>query len=135
MSLRALALTLPALALLAGCATSEEPPVVQPAPAPVVAAPPPPPPPTSFDGRYMGQMTRARGAASSCRPQSMPAHATIRAGQVSLTLGRTAPLAGVLDAQGTASLTGVNLKASATALTGEALRGECRYTLTLRKRR
>ncbi len=134
MSLRALALTLPALALLAGCATPEEPVVVQPAPAPVVAAPPPPPP-TSFDGRYMGQMTRARGAANTCRPRALPAHATVQAGQVSLTLGRTASLVGTLDAQGNASLTGMTLKASATALTGEALRGECRYTLTLRKRR
>lgn len=133
MSLRALALTLPALALLAGCATSEEPAMVQPAPAPAVVAPPPPP--TSFDGRYMGRMTRARGAAQTCRPQALPAHATVQAGQVSLTLGRTAPLAGVLDAGGNASLTGVTLKASATALTGAALRGECRYTLVLRKHR
>ena len=134
MSLRALALTLPALALLAGCATPEEPVVVQPAPAPAVVAPPPAAP-TSFDGRYMGQMTRAPGAAATCRPRSLPAHATVQAGQVSLTLGRTAPLVGTLDAQGNASLTGVTLKASAMALTGQALRGECRYTLTLRKRR
>jgi len=134
MSFRALALALPALALLAGCATSEEPAVVQPAPAPAVVAPPPAPT-TSFDGRYMGHMTRARGAARTCRSASLPAHATVQAGRVSLNLGRGAPLVGVLDEAGNASLTGVTLKASPTALTGEALRGECRYTLTLRKRR
>ena len=131
MSFRALALALPALALLAGCAARE---VVQPPLASAFAAPPPAPP-TSFDGRYMGHMTRARGAASTCRPASLRAYATVQAGSVSLNLGRGAPLVGDLDEAGNASLTGVTLKASPTALSGEALRGECRYTLTLRKRR
>ena len=134
MSFRALALTLPALALLAGCAASEEPVMAQPAPAPAVVAPPPAPP-TSFDGRYMGRAALARGAAATCRPRAMPAQATIQAGQVSLTLGRTAPLAGELDAQGNASLAGATLKASPASLTGETARGECRYTLVLHKRR
>lgn len=138
MSIRPLALALPALALLAACAQ-------EPAPAPVVAQAPvaqpaPPPPVTGFDGRYGGTLSRARNSARTCRPVSAPAQAVVQNGEVRLTVGRnTAPLMGTVNAAGEAALASdamtAAVKAAPATLSGMAMAGECHYTLALRKRR
>ncbi len=142
MSLRALALTFPAFALLAGCSLIEpEPVVAQPAPAAPVAAPAPAPvaAPTTFDGRFAGHLAGVRDVAKRCRAVSLPAHAVVQAGRVTLRQGRTAPLHATLNAQGQGSLTGEGasgtLRATPTALAGQITRGNCTFNVVLRKRR
>ena len=149
MTSRAALLTLPAMALLAGCSTVEgwfghEPPRPQPVAMP---APPPPPPPSApvsmappeLAGHYAGALRLAHGAPRGCRPASIPASATVANGQVAFNFGRHGSAEGPIIADSVAKLTGTEMAGQASfagrQLTGEVQRGTCPYELRLTKRR
>jgi hypothetical protein len=140
MSIRPLVLALPALALLAGCADEPAPaPAPAPARAPVAAPAVPPAPSASFDGRYIGTVTRANSAPRTCRPAQGRAQAMIQNGQVRLSWARgMAPLVGALNAAGEGKVANegavADIKVNATTLSGQASADNCVYTLALQKR-
>lgn len=146
--MRPLMILLPAAALLGGCSTIEgwfghEPP----RPQPVAVAPPAPPPPPAtqlnqappgLEGRYAGSLRLARGAARDCRPNSIPASATVANGQLAMNLGRYGTAQGTIGSDAGANLTGTDLAGEARIagrlMTGQVQRGSCAYTLNLARR-
>jgi hypothetical protein len=149
MTARAALLTLPAMALLAGCSTVEgwfghEPARPQPVVAPAPPAPPPPPAtqlnlaPAGLDGRYAGTLRLSSGAARTCRPARIPASATVANGQVAMNLGRFGSAQGTIGSDAGANLTGTELAGQASfsgnRLHGQVQRGTCPYDIRLMKR-
>ena len=123
MTVRSL-LALPALALLAACASDPPPrpqPVAAAPPPPVVAPPPPAPTMAGMDGRYTGTARLAAGSPRSCRVRTMNVSANVAGDNVALMSGRNAM--GTLD----------NARFDNGMIMGETARGECRYNVSLRK--
>ncbi|WP_376098043.1 hypothetical protein ACE7GA_07885 [Roseomonas sp. CCTCC AB2023176] len=127
---------LPALALLAACAS--DPP---PRPTPVAAAPPPMPAPapapmvTGADGRYAGVARLAAGSPRSCRIRAMNVSANVAGDQVTVMNGRNT-MTGTAGPGGTVTFSDgsmSNARIENGMIMGEAMRGECRYNVSLRK--
>ena len=135
MTVRSL-LALPALALLAACASDPPPP-----PTPVVMAPPPAPAPApapmamGMDGRYAGVARLASGSPRSCRVRAMNVSANVQGDQVMVMNGRST-MTGMMGPGGTVTFSDgsmSNTRFENGMIMGEAARGECRYNVSLRK--
>ena len=127
---------LPALALLAACATERAapppPPPVAMAPA-AMAAPPPVMP--DRDGRYVGTARLAPGQRA-CRVRTSNVSATVTGDRVSVVSGRHS-MEGMIGPDGTVTFDDgmmmTNTRFENGVITGESAMNNCRYTVSLRK--
>jgi hypothetical protein len=148
------------LLVIAACAQQSPPPAASAPPPPVAAAPPPPPPaapaspPTlaSFNGRYAGMATlgvageETEGTTNPICVDKRPINMTIRNGYATIWYHdwklHTLHYRGRVDPDGTIHLSHLNgdgsrsvftLQLSDTGATGNMLRGNCRFDVSLTK--
>ncbi len=135
MTVRSL-LALPALAVLAACASDPMPatPVAMAAPPPVMA-PAPAPMMSGMDGRYTGTARLVAGSPRSCRARVMNVSANVMGDRVTVMNGR-GRMDGMMGPGGTVTFSDgmySNTRFADGMIMGDATNGECRYSVSMRK--